>query len=702
MKNLSPANIGQTASKKFKLLLLVLALVMVGCESPEDKVAGYVAAAEEFFEAEDLTKAELEVKNALQIQPKNAQANFLLAKISESRQNFPQMAASLRAAIESDPEFVEARVKLGTLYVLGGAVDEAKEQLDALNAAGVNTPLVKVFNARMQAVDGNLEGAQNLLEEALQEEPSNIQALGLLASITATEDLDSALDLIARGIAVTDNSRPLRLLRVQLLTRANRFDDVEQEYKALVAEFPDELAFGYQYARFLVQQGRTDEVEGVLTQIVERHPEKAEARLALAQFVAGTRGSEAAEGLLQRYVDEQPDMVELRNALAQTYQANGKLDEAYEQYQIISEQSGNADAGLTARAKMGGIHIIRGETEEGQELLNSILETDSMNGEALLLRGALYSEQGEFRDAVADFRNILRVTPDNRRAQLLLASAHAKAGDVLLAKDAYRRTLDSYPNDEIATFELARLLLADDDVDDAEDLLRGRLENAPNDDRAVRVLLTLLQETGRTDEALEEARQFAALDGKEALGNFLIGNVYLADENYASAADAFRSSLAVVPNAREPLQGLVIALVRDNKSAEAKQYLSDLSAENPDNLLVKTLLGQVLAGEGNESAAAEMLESTLQSDESWLPGYTALAGLQGDDVAAKIDIYKRGLEALPGSQELALLLGTAYERNGRTEDAIATYQNALASDPELPAVANNLAALFSGSPNRSG
>jgi tetratricopeptide (TPR) repeat protein len=40
------------------------------------------------------------------------------------------------------------------------------------------------------------------------------------------------------------------------------------------------------------------------------------------------------------------------------------------------------------------------------------------------------------------------------------------------------------------------------------------------------------------------------------------------------------------------------------------------------------------------------------------------------------------------------LLGTAYERSGRIDDAIAAYEEILAVTPELPAVANNLAALI--------
>ena len=90
----------------------------------------------------------------------------------------------------------------------------------------------------------------------------------------------------------------------------------------------------------------------------------------------------------------------------------------------------------------------------------------------------------------------------------------------------------------------------------------------------------------------------------------------------------------------------------------------------------------------------KIFDSALEADASWLPAYTALAGLQSGDVSSQIDTYKRGLAAVPESQELVLLLGTAYERSGQVEEAIASYKIAIEANPDSPAVANNLAALL--------
>ena len=68
-----------------RLLLAPLLALLAACGSPEDKVAGYLEKAEAFLAAEDYKKAAVEAKNAVQIQPKNAQAICCSGALTSSR-----------------------------------------------------------------------------------------------------------------------------------------------------------------------------------------------------------------------------------------------------------------------------------------------------------------------------------------------------------------------------------------------------------------------------------------------------------------------------------------------------------------------------------------------------------------------------------------------------------------------------------------
>jgi len=689
-------NQGLAADSVNRLVLsAVLAiLVLAGCESPEERAAGYVARAEQLLEEENLVKAELEVRNALQIEPNNADARFLLARVAESRGDFGEMAANLRAAVKSRPDFLEARLKLGTLYALSGAPDRANEQLVEVEKLAPNDPEVRVLKARLLAADGDLDAAAEELRVAITEKPDSMEAMGLLANVTAESDVDAALDIVDQAIASTEENRVLRILKVQLLERGGYLDRVESELRSIVADYPDEPVYSYQLARFLAGEGKVDDVEAVLGAVVARNPEDTEAKLALIQFTAGIRGPDEGQALLRRFIDESPDDHELRMVLARQLQVTGETEQAMAEYQKVVDAAGNEDVALTATSRLAAIELGQDNTEAGEALIEEVIAVDSQNSEALLLRGALRYDRDELKDAVSDLRTVLRNQPENERAQLLLSRSHSKAGDFLLARDAYRRSIEMNPANVQATMELTRILVNESEFAKAEALLRDQTLVTPEDLNAPRALIAILVTNRRYDDALEEAQRVRELPERAAVGDFLSGGIYQARGQYEAAVNAFRASLDATPATREPLQGLISSLVRLERRDEAVSYLENLVAESPENLYAKTLLGQVLAGSGESDAAREIFEEALSGDSAWLPAYTALAGLEGGNSEAQIDVYRRGLEAVPNSQELALLLGTALERKGQFDEAIAAYEEVLRANPEMEVVANNLAALL--------
>ena len=72
-------------------------------------------------------KAKVELKNVLQIDPKTPDAYYVIGLIEEEQQNWQGAFASYRKAVELKPDYIEAKVKLGRLYVLSGSLPEAED-----------------------------------------------------------------------------------------------------------------------------------------------------------------------------------------------------------------------------------------------------------------------------------------------------------------------------------------------------------------------------------------------------------------------------------------------------------------------------------------------------------------------------------------------------------------------------------------------
>ena len=688
--------IGARASSGFLQPLLVVAalLVIAGCQPPEERVAEYVAGAEQYFEEENLIKAELEAKNALQIEPKNADARYVLARIAGAKNDFNAMAQNLRIAIESRPDFLDARARLGTLYAQAGAFELAEEQLVELENLFPEHPETNLLRARLLANKGELEQAAIELNSAINKEPDNIVAMGLLASLLSTTNMDEALVVVDEAIAKNEENIELQLLKIDILTRAGRSEAAEAAYRSLIDLFPDESNYRFLLAKFLADQGETEAVGDVLMAAIESDPDNQEAKLMLVRFVAATQGVEEAVPLLQDFVEQDPGVTELRMVLADQYLSDGDAESAKAEFQTIADAEGNSDVALTAKTRIAGIDISAGEIDSAAATVEEVLAMDPLNANANYLRGMLSFMDSNLKRAVSDLRSALREDPDNYRAQWLLARTHAKAGDLLLAEDAYLTLLQNSPINVPASLEYAGLLLELENPNKALEFLSGQIGLMPGEADLARALIGVLLELERYDDAIAEAQRIGATEGNRAIGEYFSAGVYQAKGQLGKASDAFRNALKDRPEARELLQGLVSVLAAQGKFNEARDYLEDMTERFPENLFIKTLLGQMIAVSGDKEEAREIFESTLTNQSDWLPAYAALAGLDADDTQAQIEIYKRGLEASPGNPQMTLLLGTAFERRGEHEKAIALYEEALGENPNLPIVANNLAALL--------
>ncbi|NNF67528.1 MAG: hypothetical protein HKM98_08470, partial [Gammaproteobacteria bacterium] len=194
------------------LVVLTLLGFVVACSSAEERAAKYLEKANASFEAGDLVKANLDAKNTLQIEPQNAEARFLLARIAETRlisepDSWREMMGNLQRVLELQPDHIEARVKMIQLYLrfLGSAEKEEvlvliRDQLDQAmtyapqDEAVLNLKSVVEFHEATHAGDTAardkaLADAQALFDN----DPKNLLITSFLTGVYANSEPDRAL-----------------------------------------------------------------------------------------------------------------------------------------------------------------------------------------------------------------------------------------------------------------------------------------------------------------------------------------------------------------------------------------------------------------------------------------------------------------------------------------------------------------------------
>src|SRR5947209_5984337 len=112
------------------ILLMLGLLAVAGCSrSPEARKARHLERGDKYAAQEQYQEAILEYRNVLRIEPANERAIKQLGLAHYQLGELGQAFRYLLKAEELAPDAPEVRLKLGTIYFLGGQADEARREL---------------------------------------------------------------------------------------------------------------------------------------------------------------------------------------------------------------------------------------------------------------------------------------------------------------------------------------------------------------------------------------------------------------------------------------------------------------------------------------------------------------------------------------------------------------------------------------------
>ena len=676
------------------LLLAPLLALLAACSPPEDKVAEHLKKAEAFMAAEDWKKAALEAKTAVQIQPKNAEAHLILAKLAWRESKFPEAFNQLTMAVESDPNLVEARLRLGDLYFSSGDVDAAAAQAEAARKLAPDRADVHLLSAKVFYLRKDIPGALAEIDAALAIDPAYVGAITAKAGLLAGQgDGPGALAVVDDGLTKTkgQDADVLRNFRLDLLRSSGDPKAYEEALLAMIQQFPDRTEYRYQLLDFYAGTGRLDDEERALRALVESDPGNPKPKVRLANRLVQKKDLAGAETLLKDGVAKYPDSAELKLALGDYYRATKRPAEAMTSYrQAVEQWPETTPEGLEARNRVVAQHTVDGNIKQARADVEAILKAVPDNAEALLTRAFFAFLDRQYDAAIADLRIVLR-REESAEAALLLARSYVGSGDLVVAKDTYRMLLDRDPGNAAATKELAVLLSGEGDAAAATRILREFLAIKPDDTEASAALVQSLLAQRELEAAEAEAKRGVESGAGGATGEQQLGQVLQAKGSNAEALARYRAVLAKDPAQLQALEGLVTILLDTGRVAEAIDFLKGYPQDNLDAGL---LLAKAYVKQGDIAAARAVHERAISQAPADVRAYIALAALEATDSPKQVAALQRGLKAVPGDPTLTIFLGSIHERQGRLDDAIAVYETAVAKNPADTMMTNNLVALL--------
>ena len=701
-------------TKLLSVLGFALALI-AGCASPEERLAAHVDNAQGYLEAGDETLAEVELRNALRLNPDDADALFLQARLLETREAWVPMRNTLRRVLEAQPDRVDANLMLGRLLVAGNALDEAEPIVERMLELQPDDAQTQLLHSSYLFRRDDLEAARAAAERALALDPDELDTVLLLTNIDWAESkYADGLARVAAGLEQDPDNVPLHLLAVRIHLSLGEPDAAADTLAALVEFYPDNLSHRRNLALLLAQGDAPEEAEAVLREAVRDLPDSAEAKLLLAQYLAATDPQAAMEQLRVFVTSDQDPDNTLAFRLAQLQEAAGDTTGAEAVYRQISARDDRPEDSIRARNQLARLAMSEADREEAAALVGEILATDPENPDALLIRAYLQLQDEQVNEAIVNLRTAVRAAPESTRALHLLGRAYEIQGSRGLARDTFARAVEIDPLETESVKRLLPYYLQDRRYDQADQLLsRVGDDNsfdadadADADTGADAELLLALIRVKLLREQFAVAEQLAlraaqALERPE-LAEYVQGLSLRGQGRNASALEVFETLVARDPESTEALTALADAYGALDRRDDGISMLRAHVRAHPDFLPARNLLARELVRADDWPGAVEVLEAAIRRSPETLDAYVNLAQgyLANDAPELAAQAYLRALEAQPEAIRVRLALASLYERMDRPAQARQQYRAVLSQQPDLDVAANNLAVLLSADPAR--
>ncbi len=692
-------NIWALFQKRTAMLVLSLAFaaLIAGCGGAEEREAKYVERGKALYDQGDLVKAEVEFKNALQINPRGLEARYYMGLIAEREGNLPKAYRSYRSIVAEQPDHFRAHLKLAQYYALARQFDDAEKEAQIADGLEPNDPELITVHGNIAYGRKNYDEARRRAEAALAIDPEHEGAHLLLGKVLQAGGAgDEALRQVDHAIALNPNSVALRLLKASIYLERDQLDQVRAVYEELFAIEPENHRYRASLAQIYISRGRAEEAEGVLRAAVDAGLGGDETKLNLIDLIAATEGVDAAAAQARQFSAAEPDKHIFAFKLVSLYDRHGRRAEAAATLQDVIDRSGTEQAGLDARIALARLSLAEGDGARATALVTEVLNADPANADGLLMRAAFSLDEGQVEPAIADLRAVLRDRPNSTPALRLLAHAQTLRGDVAVAMDTLKRIVELDKTDIDSRQKLATHLAQRGNNAAALTLLDEILEIDPNSVAALQAKAGVLATQQNWAEAQAIVERLREMPEHQALAHTIEGGLHYAQGRYGEAVTAYDAAHRLSPTAVEPITGMTMSYLAQGAPEEAASFLESVLEQDPNSALAHNLLGETRLRQNKLAEAEEQFRLAISAPDDWAIPYLNLARLligRGDSQEA-LAVYQAGLEKLPDNLALQLAYAEAQEMVGDFAGARSTYEAVVKKHQDNAVAANNLAALL--------
>ena len=637
---------------------MLLAMMLLGCRSPEANLQRYLRKGKEFAAKKDYARAMLEFRNACQSMPTAAEPYYQLGMVDTAMGNTASASQLLSRAVKLDPKHVDALLALAELLTRStqsAAVEEGKRLAEqALAIVPANTRALNVM-ALADLRSGNTETAAAQLKHLLQSHPDDTVTTINLARVLLAENDPRGAEKLLRNAALkgTPDATAAFALADFYLIRANTPDAAEWYERGLDIQ-PDNSQALAALGRLYVRTGREQDADRVFARLAQNPDGRFRYAYAFRLSTSGRKNAAVAE-------------------FARIFKANPE--------------------DRTARTHLIDAYLDAGQLEAAERLIANAISRDATDIDALIRRAGLQLSRGEVDAAAADLQMVLQFRPDSADAHELIARVYRFRYNEGLEQRELSEALRLDPRHVAARVALSQSLISSN-----PERALTLIDSAPEDVRESRPLriqrIWPLIELKRFQEARTDIDLLLPSGGTEVLLQDAV--LCMRQSHFTAARASAQKVLSINPGDVRALELILRSAVGEKQTPQGLEFIRRHAAQHRDVPAVQIFLGNSEWQMGNAMQARAAFEaakaaSPSNTDADWSLIDLDIMERKFDDARRRIAPLMHGSTQARATAKLALLEQNA----GNYQVASRHYRTVLEVKPSDPSILNALAYILS-------
>ena len=654
-------------------VVALLSLVSVaGCGRFGDSAADHLARADELRAKGDAKGSVIELKNALQKEPDNAQARLRIGEAYLQQGDLAGAQKELNHALNAG--LLEATLPLARSYVAAQSWDPLSDLKPAEALPAAVRAEVLALKARGALAGGNLDGAHALVEQARSLDARSAPVMFSEAMLAVGErDQDLGEQKIAAALEVDPNYADALSLRADLAAQKGEMAQAEADYSRVIELRPEgsasELLKRGMVRLSLKNLDDARKDAETLKKWAPNHPGVAYLdgllKLSAGDYVAAQTAFELA-------LSKAPDYLPVIFYLGAVHAAQDHLEQAdYYLGNYLQRAPGSSAAARLA----AGVKVRWNDIEGATAVLVQAAAANPKDAVLHDLLGRIYASRGDPK-GVEMLKEAVALQPDSAALRERLGIAMLLGGQQDEAQAEIDAATRLDPDARQGKYMLVITAMRERDFKRA--LARAEtLQASYPDDVTVWNLLggihLAMNERNKAVEAFEQALRIKP-DSVAATNN--LGQLKAGSGDIDGAVAVYRAGLEQSPGNAGISPRLAGLLLTQKKPDEAMQVLADAVKANPANSALRIVLARVQYGLGKQDDAVKTLQDggDKSADLQIAAGDLALA--RKDFPTARVH-YEAAAKLDDRAAAPLFMLGQVERQDGKPEVAEKRYRDAL-------------------------